>query len=322
MPTKAKTWNISPCNRITYTSLAQVMGEFIYGVTQHLIVNTGGTAYTVKGSCSGGTGAMDATNRITAGTAWTPRGANSTTSQAWIVLTDANGCDILICYQGASDDVAKVSFSPGGLFVAAGTPNQQPTATDEQVIVSGTTLINATTSADRLWTCWVTSDGKQFRVALARSGVFTGGQWGVEVITPASFAGGVTFSPTVWGWYFTSQTLTNLAAGYAANSTGGLAKFVVASVTKNAQCGGAVEIFGGNITTLADTLCTLQGGGYPVVPIGLYSTTSGSEGKVGNRIDWWVGRASAVSGDFAGSSAFVYINSAVHPWDGSTVVMT
>lgn len=322
MPTKAKTWNISPCNRVTYVSLAGIMGGCIYGITQHLIANTGGTAYVVKGSCSGGTGAMDGVNRITSAAAWTPRGASSATSQAWIVLTDANGCDILITYQGSTDDIARVSFSPGGLFVAAGTPNQQPTATDEQVIVSATSLIASTTSGDRLWTCWVSSDAKLFRVAIARAGSWVGGQWGVEALTPASFGSGVTLTANAWGFFYATQSNSNLTSGYSANNNGGVAKVVVASVGTNITCGGSAELFGGNATTLSGTLMVLQGGGYPIIPLGVYTATSGVAGKLGARIDAWLGFTSATDGDFAGTSAFIYMRAGVWPWDGSTVVMT
>jgi len=334
LPTKAKTWVISPNNRITFVSLIDTMQRYLHGVKTFLKAN----GYTVKGSASAGTGAMDAVDRWTLTTDVTPRATVAAASQAWIVLVDANGANILLTYQGASDDVARISYSSGGLFIAAGTPNQQPTATDEMVLYSATSLILATASADRLWFGWVSSDSKMCRFAIARSGTFVGATWGVELITSAVTAGGVAFTPPVWGHHFIPANISiqpgstlALTAARNVNANGGLARPIVASVGQTTSVNCSVE-GGVNASNASATLsdqaggisCVLQGD-FLIQPLGLVATTAAACGKLGNLIDWWVAGQSSVAGDTLGTLAFIIVGTATSrasntmwPWDGVT----
>lgn len=329
LPAVAKTWNISPCNRITYVSLNDTMSKFLFGIVTYLISK----GWVVKGSCNGTTGAMDGVNRwVTAANA-TTRSTTTTTANSWIVLTDAFGYDILISYVGASDDIARISVSYTGDFVAAGTPNQTPTSTtNEQVIVSGTSLINSATSQDRLWTCWASSDAKSFRVAIARAGVWTGCFWGVEEVTLNSFHPSVTFMSNSLGWVFgTALAFLSIAnfTSYSLNSRGGYVRAIVSSVLRLCACAFTTECSGGNGVnatpgTNHDYAHELQGGvDYPFKRVGIFSTTAGARGKVGNVIDWWMGRPNStgsVDGDIYGSLQFIQINDAVWVWDNTTAV--
>lgn len=313
LPTVVKTWSYSLNNRITFVSLTDTTQRYLFGIKDFL--KTTGT-YTIKGSASAGTGAMDGVDRWSTSASVTPQAANTTSSVAWVVLTDGNGCDICLSFVGGSADIARISFSPGGLYVAAGTANNTPTATDEQVILTGVTLVNATASADRLWNGWVSSDKKLCRFNVARSGSWTGQVWGVELLTSSVIGPPAVFSPVVWGFGLTPNS------GAFTNQTNmGLARIVVASVVFSTPARMMMEVFSG-FAAWANILVEAQGGtAYPIFPVSIASVTTGVTGKIGALIDWWLGRTSITDGDTYGTLQFINVNIAtgiIWPWDGST----
>jgi hypothetical protein len=316
LPTVVKTWTISPNNRITFVSLLDTTQRYALGVKNFLKTN----GYTVKGSCTAGTGAMDGVDRWTVSTDVTPRGTISAASQAWFVLTDGNGCDLLLDFQGGTDDVFRVAFSPTGVYVAAGTANNAPTATDEQVILS-TTWIAATASADRLWNGWVDSQKKLCRFAIARSGAWVGSEWGLELTTPRVVSPPATWSPAVWGFnyvpnvnFFSNSTVTGIAAP------------VIASVRVSVSVQMGLEVYGASDTQWQNIQTEAQGAnGYPMWPFYIGTNTTNAEGKLGDLIDWWLGRTTTVAdGDTYGTLQFINMNGSgnpggvVWPWNGAT----
>lgn len=316
LPTVQKTWAFSASNRITYVSLNDTAASYMFGVKAFL--KTAG--YTVKGSCDGTTGAMDAVDRWATKANATTRGAAAGNAQSWVVLTDGSGVDILIAYMGSVDDRFLVSFSPSGVFAAAGTPNQQPTATDQQNFIPGTaTMVGTATSGDRVWHAMVDSQNKMFRVMIASAGSFVGLTWGVEIIS-SRVTGGVSFTPPVWGfsWLPTQLTAaagTGFGSTYAVNSRGGLAK----ANGINLNCEGGLEYFGGAPNNWGNVKTELQGAtGYPIFPLSIGSETAGAQGPLGDLFDWWLGRTSSVShGDVYGSNQFVCVGPGVFwPWTG------
>jgi len=319
LPTLQKTWLFSLNNRIAYVSLIDGLSSLVFGVKAYLKTQ----GYVVKGSCDGTTGAMDAVDRIASKTNFQTRNASAGAAQSWIVLTDASGVDTLITYKGATDDAATVAFSPGGHYVAAGTSNQKPTATDELISTSAFTLIGATTSGDRVWSCMVDSTHKMFRVLVASGGSFVGSVWGVEIVQSRTVS--VTFSPPVWGFQFDPSTAVNwnalFATLYSANTCGGLAL----ANGHNIQALGGMEMFGQGAvisnTTWGNIKTELQGAsGYPIFPWAIGSITTGAQGPIGNLFDWWLGRTSGANdGDVYGSNQFVTTKGGMlWPWDGVT----
>lgn len=320
LPVPAKTWTISPNNRISFVSLLDTNQHYLFGIKAFLKTN----GYAVKGSASAGTGAMDAVDRWTTFADVTPRGANTVTSQAWQVLTDGNGCDILLAFQGSSDHQGRIAFSPGGLYVAAGTPNQQPTATDEvEVIAASTSLVDATATADRVWHGWVSTDKKACRFAIARQSVFVAVFWGVEalvstVVTSDKLMGvPVTFSPAVWGFQYTPS---QMSFSNFLTTNNGRARVIVASVAFNATLLGGVEEFNSSATQWGNVKTELQGAiGYPLYPLSIGSNLSGAQGKLGNLVDWWAGRTSSVTdGDTYALQLISTSGGIAWPWDSST----
>ena len=316
LPALTKTWVITPNNRITYVSLNDTMARYLFGVKAFLKTN----GYTVRGSSDGTTGAMDLVDRWATFANVTTRATAAAAVQSWIVLRDGNGVDILLTYQGASDDIARISFSPGQLFVAAGTPTHQPPATAEQVVSSAVTLIGVSATVDRLWFGWVSSDFKMCRFAIARSGVWLGRSWGIEEVTPQVVSPAV-FTPSVWGFAMTIGT------AYFSTASG-VARAVISGTPFSCVVGFGIEVLGNNVVNASTIKPEVQGGaGYLFHPLSVWSNTTSCRGKLGNVIDWWGGRTDAEHGSlYGGAKQFIAVASApsvagagsVWPWNGVT----
>ncbi len=327
LPTVTQTWTVSANNRYTFTTVLGAMQNYALSLKNFLKTTMG---YTVKGSCTAGTGAMDGVDRWSVSTDVTPRATVAAASQAWFVLTDGNGVDFLMAFQGNSDDQFRFSFSPSGVYVAAGTANNQPTATDECLMVASTTIVNSTASLDRVWHMWGSADKKMFRASLFRSSTCIS-FIGVEKVTSSVLAP-ATFSPAVWGYcwqtmqlgFFTGSLMS--APGGAASGQCGVAK-VHTNQDVFLQLGGGGEMFG-NVGGAAGNFFNvekpeLQGSqGELLIPLTVCSNTAAGQGKLGNRIDWWaaVTNSNAVpaNGDTFGTLQFMSIGQSVLPWDGVT----
>jgi hypothetical protein len=156
-PRLTKAWTVTPNLRVTYVSLAATMGWFAYENKTALIA----AGWTMKFSSDGTTGpssGADTTDRITSAATFVTRATVAAAAQSWFVVQNADGVQLMITYQGASDDICRISYSHGGLFTLAGTTTHQPTATDEMVLSTGNSVINATTANDRVMTIWCTTE--------------------------------------------------------------------------------------------------------------------------------------------------------------------
>ncbi len=346
LPAITQTWTISANNRASYTStgLLGVMQQYLFTLKNFLKTTMG---YTVKGSSGlngggGGSAAMDGVDRWQVFTDVSPRGASSGVNQAWFVLTDGSGVDILLDYQGSSDDKCLFGMSTGtgsgGLYVAAGTANNKPTATDEAQLFDGTvSVLLSATSADRVFHMWGSSDKKMFRVAMFRQNN-QAHVWGVEKLTSALVAPAVFVPSTspVWGyayyangsdpWRITQFTGALLSAGQ--QNEGGYARVNAGTLT-NALIGGGSEEFTGVGGQSSNYWTTdkpeLQGSqGMIISPITCCSTTNLAEGKLGTRIDEWAvlssnGSLIPANNDTFGNLAFVAVGGAMLPWNNTTV---
>jgi hypothetical protein len=326
MPTPAKTWTISSNNRITFVSTIDTMGKYVFGLKAFLKTNS----YTIKGSCDGTTGAMDGVDRIASGANWATRATIAGAAQSWVVLTDGNGANILVTYQGSADTTVRLSYSPGGLFVAAGTPSNQPTATDEVVISSGNALTAG--SLDHIWNGWVDSTHKMCRFCIFRNNICIGLLWGVELIDSRTVSPPTTFTPAIWGFAVQAGT-----ASIANGSVVGVARPLVGGITvTNCAVVFSSEWYGASPSLFGGSQPDLQGGvGFPIIPLGIAIAQSGPPpiyGKLGALFDHWIGKTSggadgdtydATSKTFIGLAGYVGVNTGagVWPWDTSTPVI-
>lgn len=329
LPTITKVWAQLltagiPGSRISFTTLLNTMQEFAFRLKDFLCASSSASVkYTLLWSASGGVGptnAADHTDRILNAAAWTPRATVAAASQAWYVLTGGQGEQVLITFQGATDDVCRISYSSGGLFVLAGTTNNQPTATDELVLLSAVSIVNSpSSSADRILHVWARDDGKGFRCAIFQNSAMAGPLFFVEEFSYGlSGVPNVTVLPVTGGAYATGLLgATNLAGSFTPNQSGMLVRTRVSSVNFNCQSGFAMETCNGTTSTPAafSSPQELHGGTFVPYPLGIVGLTTGSKGRLGNMIDMWCVNPSGLAlGDgFGNSYQFVQMFSLLWP---------
>jgi hypothetical protein len=333
LPNYQKSWILGPNNRVAYVSLNDVMASLFFSIKSFLVTN----GYTIKYTCNGTTGptsGSDHTDRLITKANCTTRGAAAGNAQSFLVVTDGNGADILFAYQGGTDDLFKIMYSPGGLYTPAGTANQQPTATDETPVVVNASIIGTNTLQDRVWHLWTTTDKKMFRCAVFKVGAHVY-SFGVEQITsqvlaPASFVG-----PTIWGFGHINLVLSNgagtpwnaVSGSYGTgNYVGGSARLHTSADANTALFGGGVVFNGTNLASFpfSTERPELQNTEL-LYPLLKGSNTVNFQGPVGTCIDWYFsyggtsGGSVPAAGDPFGNLQWMTVGSAaIWPWDGTT----
>ncbi len=325
VPAVTQSWVISANNHYVFSSVLGAMQALAFSIKGFLKTTMG---MTVKGSCTAGTGAMDATDRWATAADVTPRNNGAAGSQAWFVITDGSGVDYCFSFNSASDDVFRLGISPGGIYVVAGTANQQPTATDEVTAVTIPSWVNTTASGDRMWHLWGSRDKTMWRCVNSRLGAFQSflgvDRLASNVYAPVTFVG---LAPVVV--MFLNSSAISSGAGASTGSpsvnTGARAARVhVNGVDATVLCGGTVEANLGSITSIVFGIerPELQGGGGDLLTtLGCSSNGSLASGKLGNHYDWWVCYSNSIAafGDVFGNlELFVAGDGIVLPWDGST----
>lgn len=323
-----KTWTVTPNIRNTFVSLVDTMGWWLY--QNKFAMKTAG--WTVKFSSDGVTGpsgAGDTTDRWASAANCQVRATIAAAAQSWIVLVNADGVQMLFTYQGASADIARISMSQGGLFTLAGTTTQQPTATDECVFLSATSIITATASADRVMSIGCTTE--QWWSACFRAGVVTM-YASIEKIDSACDTivlakpyvvvsctnltcntGGDNFAPT--GTSVTSTHDGHSPAG-ATNYRGPTTRVVTSGTNRQIRVGGGARAAPSGPVTYAgcygpgnygsisnanngNTVVTppaLNNGNIPVLTIDWFGEkTSLMDGYLGSPIDFWYGHTGNIS---------------------------
>lgn len=301
-----KNWSINPNVRNAFVSLADMSGWYIY--ENHAWLDTHG--WTVKFTSDGVTGPAnngDTTDRIINKTAASVRGANATSVQSWTVLTSSDGVDLLFAFQGATDDVIRLSYSPGGLFVINVTDSRfQPTATDEVVWCQGNSVVNATTSADRVMTIWAADDGTAWSNGLFRAGSFQT-MLGLEKVNSACPVS--VLAKPYFAYRYNAFDRSNSPGGngpvYDVHSTaagaagwfGGLARVFTAGVSRTTRVGGGTLALAANagVTLLIEDSFTsntpaLQNGTMALLPWSPSGEKASQlDGFLGPPVDWWIG---------------------------------
>ena len=334
-PTIVRTWVITANNVIADATLALQAGNYMRLAADFLLAN----GYTCAGSSDGVTAAMDGVNRWTTIALASVRGTNTTTPQSWMVVTDANGCDLLLAHCGSADSHGRFGCSLGGLYVAAATATHTPTATDELLLTAtgtgGQTIVGTNAApAQRNMFGWVDSTAKncRFVITLNSTTQNIGTVFGLEEFD--SSIQELTIPLSVWGFCYTGPVAGGFnaisgSAGIAATSTqgshGGRTR-INGVATDMAMM--QYSFLGGSYTTWMNVQTELQGGvGYPIWdPFLLVSQTSGRFGIVGHVVDWWSSRYAALGttttvGDTYNAKAFMVpgVNgSLLWPWDGVT----
>jgi len=312
-----KDWSINPNVRNTFSTLIDMSGWYIY--QNHTWLKTHG--WTVKFTSNGITGPSsnaDAVDRIISNAAASVRGTSATAIQSWTVLTSSDGVQLLFAFQAAGvsptgDDIIRISYSPGGLYVINVTDSRfQPTATDEVVITTGNSIVNATASADRVMTIWAADDGTAWSNILFRS-LTHQTTFGFEKINNYC-ATGVFAKPYVAYRYTAFDRSVNpggagpvydassTAAGVA-TWTGTLARVFTAGASRTTRLGGGTiqtAAVGGSSLSIEDVFLSntpaLQNGTMPLFPLFWTGEKAANlDGFIGTPTDWWVGMSGSIS---------------------------
>jgi hypothetical protein len=316
LPTVTQTWTMSFNNRSIFVSIIRTMGDLVFSLKNFLKTTMG---YTVKGSCDGTTGAMDGVDRITSATTWATRNNGAAGAMSWIVLTDGAGIDWCFSFNSSSDAIVRLAHSTGGNYVAAATPNQQPTASDECFDVASSEWVNANNTSrpsDTVWHMWGSSDKKMWRLVTATGanlGVtghafcayIAGEKFTSALIAPASFTlgtgGGTVGAIKTYyqggngngGRIYSLATILNVI--YTGSSVADLCRVRAGGADTNAlatiggeQPGGAVGAVNGGAQFWSAEKPALQGHkGQLIFPTTMGARNASADGKLGTKIDHW-----------------------------------
>ncbi len=321
-PQVTKNWTITPNVRLApFVSLNATMGWWLY---QHklAIVSAG---WTVKFSSDGTTGpasAADTTDRWASQSSGPlTRATVAAAAQSWIVLQNVDGVQVLFAYQGASDDIARVSMSMAGEFTLAGTVTHQPTAGDEVIQTSAFSVIGSATSGDRILQLGCTTES--WWSATLRQQAYAGAFLSVEKIDPA-VGSAVLAKPYVVCKFNNLSAIETVGApvgGVSSTATGLAAWFGIGTRVYTSGSFRAIRVGGGQITTprepgnvawsfqFGNAQNPLQGwSSIVLLPIHWFGERStGCDGLLGSPIDWWQGwsysSGAPIYGDLMGGLA-------------------
>lgn len=309
-PILTKSWTITPNLSRTFVSLIDTAGWFAFENLTALLAN----GWSMKWSTANGTGptgAGDNTDRITNAAAFATRATVAAAAQSYFVITNVDGVQILVAYQGATDDVIRIAYSPSGAYALAGTTTNQPTASDEVVISAGNTVVNATASANRTMSIWCGDSSRHWRCVVFRQSAIT---VALTIEKCISLCESGVLSPNYFGSRYTTASRSSAAgtpiggvSSTAVGSAGWLgaaARVTTAATSRIVRVGGGEVVVSagpGAAVTIGSTFITdkpaLQNNtGSPVLP--LYwsgERTTNFDGFFGSPIDWWQMPTSALT---------------------------
>lgn len=321
-PITTKLWTVTPNKRNAYVSLVDMTSWCLYENKLAMIA----AGWTVKFSSNGVTGpanGADTTDRWLARANAGVRATIAGAAQSWIVLQNVDSVQVLLAFQGATDDIARITFSPRGLYTLAGTTTFQPTASDEVTSSSATTIINATTSADRVMTIWCSNDTRNWSFILFRASAIVctvGVEAIVNLCAPFVFGDGAVDAPYV-GYRYTNLIRHNNTAfpgtitptsGLLFGVTGAVARVFTLGTSKVIRIGSGEICMcyegnagGGPTNPFLSTVNVSElNNGAPAMPI-VWSSfiTAGATGVLGYPIDWLQMMTASIStptlGDFS-----------------------
>lgn len=321
--------------RITpFVSLLNTCGTMMSAAIVQMIAK----GMTCRGSSNGTTAALDGTNRCTTAAGWAVRAANTTTAQSWAVLTGSDGTQWLFSYTGGSDDIMRVAKSSQAGYVIAGTATFCPTATDEQVVQSGNTIIGATTSGDRVFDVFVDSTAKSwwfiaFQAGVPAGALVRGAPYDLGspsfLVSPAAVLG-----PQTLGFVMTPSNYGQSSIGgqYSA-AIGSVLRMTAPAGPQSLTCGGFVLNASNNATIDVGNPMALNGNVSLIKYCGIFSNNASGNGYIGWHQDMWLTFDPQACGALGGPTTgkeFVYLNnvatpanqSMLFPWDNATASCT
>lgn len=316
LPTPDKTWQYDPNRAMPQQADALASNRKILRQIKTTLIGFGSQPWTVRGSSDSVAAGMDAVDRWDSDTdlVW----ANAGVAHSWIVLRQTGiSATFEICIDLIT---ASANGSDGEIFASTagftgGSTTARPTAADEARIGQDLVTISGTNS-DGVLHVMQSTDGQCTRVVLykANNAVMF---WMFD--KPKN---------PVTGW-------SNPYVGIVRSNTGSSIMLVTELMgTANAQGRGSAT-FNMTLTSentgtgansqipTAQTFANDFSGEFPLLPIGLYSTTASHRGRHGMLFDMWWGLVSNADADGYpndGSRQFIQMGDLVVKWNGSVLV--
>lgn len=329
LPTPTKTWQYDK-NKGPYTSLPDLL--YAWKTT---LTTWGSAAWTVvrsSGKVGGSTWTAGAADYWATSNAIEAEGPG--TAHSWIVLKQTGiATNFQVCFDFILDTagwptVVKVYVSASAGFTG-GSTTARATATDE-IECQDTAVepmwvqdfdlsvnparLNVFQSDDgecTRWSIWVANYQTSFWLFDKPRNPVSGwtNPW-VCVGASAYYGdGGVAQRGTI-GFLYSAATQTFIAQG----STRGLCYLTCES------CGSAVTQAIASLMTWTGSLDSA----YPIMPIGIFTTTTSVRGRLGEIYDLWWGSTAVNDGDHYpndGTRTFVQLNDLVHTWGGGAALV-
>jgi hypothetical protein len=323
LPTLVKTWQFLVNQTTTATGTSD--GDcraVMWNLKNSLVMTTGGfsTPWTVVASSDGAGNIAPVSGSPTVTDLWTgpTKITEGSTNHSWIVLKQAaisSNYQICIDFNNSSTlRYMTLLWSPSVGFTG-GTAGARPTASDSITLISNNQWLGGfTTSQQYQLHVMMSSDGQCTRIAgysqsaLQMLWMFDRPNNAVSGWTTPAVAMALQFA----GWASYSELWST--ANVYGHVSGPMTMFMTTEAYNGAPLGqkwsGAPNDLDGNS---------------PLTPIGLASETALMRGRHGTLYDMWFGNYTYLEGDtYPNSSAnqFVTFTNTVHPWNGSTVLVT
>lgn len=241
----------------------------------------------------------------------------ATGSHAWIVMTNsATGAQVCFdCILAAGEDT-KVYFAPkGGYATTALVDTARPTAPVDEIYMGSLAGMASGNWNGKLHIS-MSTDGECTRLVLCRGG-FATGFWFFDSVK----------SPVI-GWTYPQIALVlgaestyDLPSYASLNDAAKVKSYITAEFLMFMTCEGYGIYTLGKRQTVADS----QTGGWPMLPMGLYSITTGHIGRKGALYDMWWGSITRITGDNYPNDAsyqFAQFGDIILPWDGTLPQVT
>ena len=320
LPTLGKSWTIRSNIAIAVAAAVAECNKRWYLAWKD---NLKALGVTVSGSSDSVTSGMDGSDRIAAWNNWVQAASGS--AHSWIVLRfgsiGSTFCEVCIDLNNASVQAylltVVISFVGFGTTYGGtnGSTTARPTATDEAVYASASGCLsggNTTVLDAHRGHFWGSSDGKAFYwIRAMQSNMYCFGFIAVPRNIPSDWTG----NTVVFGCGDGTTTSANRAKWHNA---------AVAWAKLNSTAGNAYmtgEAYNGALISTSQNYSAEINAGYPMCPIGLFSTVTGARGRIADMWDlWWGAESNIVSGDTYpadGSRQFAQFGHFILPWDGS-----
>lgn len=309
LPTLTKTWNFD-VNIASPGPNSVANWQTWHWTLKELFKANGWSVAGSGGAGAGGGGGMDAVDRWVVSTDITAFA--SSVNNNWIVLQNDNvrtGFQVL--YQprshagGAAGGGLLINLSPTGVYTG-GAQTTLPTATDQIAMVNSSVWASTVPPVTHWWN---STDYQLTRVAWSASGVSQGFLLFDQAVSSVSGWTDPWVAIVAYPGSLTTYANLHTGTGFTRAKAGSTTMAVyLTSEGWNSDAAGERMTFGND----------LDGGAFPIPPIGVASETTGARGRHGELVDIWWGSTIISDGAHYPDTLprqFVQVGHLILPWD-------